>query len=561
VRRAPLVLAATSLAAFTATLDNTVVAVALREMQRDLGASVPGLQGVVTAYTVALAALLLVGGGLVDLLGAKRVLLAGLAVFAGASAWCALSTSVDALVVARAVQGLGASLVLPGGLSVLAGAYPDVALRRRAVGIWAAVGGLALVAGPVLGGLLVSSQGWQAVFWVNVPLCVLVALVVLPTPAAAPAGARLDGAGAALTCVVLGLATYSVVLLGRDGLTAPVGVTLAGAAVAAGALVAVERRASAPLLPGDLMRDRRFSGGALGAFAASLAVFVLMVFLSLFLQLVQDLDARTAGLVLLPLPVALIVVAPLAGRWTAVARPVVIGLVVAGGGLVALGVVLREDTSRLTLELLLGLIGAGVGMTTAPVVTAALASAGEARAGVAAAGINVARELGGVVAVAGLGALAVSRLTSRLDAVLAAGGVPGSKRPHLLDLLLQADSSAVRKELLHDVDLRSALKLGSGLADTATASFVGSTRVVLQSAGGTLLVLALLSGYLLRPRPRARAASTDAAGVSGALPTPPLLPLTRSGAEPVRWRWPRGRGRRCGSGRPGRFRAARRGPS
>ncbi|MCW2616274.1 MAG: transporter, partial [Frankiales bacterium] len=128
----PLVLVATSLAAFTATLDNTVVAVALRDVQADLGAGVAELQGVVTAYTVALAALLLTGGTLADVAGRRRVLLAGLAVFAAASAACALSDSAGQLIAARAVQGVGAALVLPGGLAVLAAAYPEPGRRARA---------------------------------------------------------------------------------------------------------------------------------------------------------------------------------------------------------------------------------------------------------------------------------------------------------------------------------------------------------------------------------------------------------------------------------------------
>ncbi|MDQ3503279.1 MAG: MFS transporter, partial [Actinomycetota bacterium] len=130
--RPALVLVATSLAAFTATLDNTVVAVALRDVQADLGAGVAQLQGVVTAYTVALAALLLTGGTLADVAGRRRVFLAGLAVFAAASAACALADSTTSLIAARAVQGVGAALVLPGGLAVLAAAYPEPGPRARA---------------------------------------------------------------------------------------------------------------------------------------------------------------------------------------------------------------------------------------------------------------------------------------------------------------------------------------------------------------------------------------------------------------------------------------------
>ena len=285
-------------------------------------------------------------------------MLSGLVVFAAASAGCALATSTGWLVAIRAVQGLGAALLLPGGLAVLSSAYPDPLQRRRAIGIWAAAGGLALVAGPVLGGGLVQAYGWQSVFWVNVPLCAAVALVAAVAPATPATGRRLDVTGAVLTCVALGLATWAVVLAGRDDLTRSVAVALVGALLAAGALVRVERRPD-PLLPAALLRDRRFRGGALGAFAASLAVFVLMVFVALYLELVQELPAGHAGLLLLPLPAALVIAAPLAGRAHRTAVPVAAGLVLSGAGLVTLGLVLRESTGHLVLGTLLAVVGRG----------------------------------------------------------------------------------------------------------------------------------------------------------------------------------------------------------
>ena len=205
--RRALVLVATSLAAFTATLDNTVVAVALRDLQRDLDAGVAELQGVVTAYTVALAALLLTGGTLADVVGRRRVLVAGLAVFAAASAGCALADSSTALIAWRAVQGAGAALVLPGSLAVLSAAYPEPAARARAVGLWAATGASALLAGPLVGGLLVEASGWPAVFWVNLPA---VRRWSRSSPLVAPAGPppaggrRLDVPGQVLAAVGAG---------------------------------------------------------------------------------------------------------------------------------------------------------------------------------------------------------------------------------------------------------------------------------------------------------------------------------------------------------------------
>jgi DHA2 family methylenomycin A resistance protein-like MFS transporter len=161
------------------------------------------------------------------------------------------------LVTWRVAQGVGAALLLPGGLAVLAAAYPDPVRRRRAVGTWAAAGALALVAGPVAGGFLVAAHGWPSVFWVNVPLCVLVAVVVAATPSVPAQQRRLDLPGALLTCAVLGLSTYAVVLAGRGGWTLGTSGSLAVALGALAALVAVERRRPDPLLPGFLRRWAR----------------------------------------------------------------------------------------------------------------------------------------------------------------------------------------------------------------------------------------------------------------------------------------------------------------
>ena len=504
-RTRALVLIATSLAAFTATLDNTVVAVALRDIQADLGAGVAELQGVVTAYTVALAALLLTGGTLADVAGRRRVFLSGLAVFAAASAACALSQTSGQLIAARAVQGAGAALVLPGGLAVLAAAYPTPGPRARAVGLWAATGASALVAGPVVGGLLVAASGWPAIFWINIPLCAAVALVVALAPAVAPpsTGRRLDLPGQALVGVGLAAGTYAVVLAGRDGLGAPV---VTAGAIALAALVgfaAVERRAPDPVLPLDLLADRRFVGATVGAFASALAVFVLLVFLSLFLQLVEQREALPAAVRLLPLTVALVVVAPRAGRWAAARgprAPVVVGLVLTAAGLGLLAVRLRHPMPDPELAGLLGLCGVGIGLATAPVVTASLDAVSGARSGLAAATVNVARELGGVVAVAGLGALVVARLSSDLTGRLLGVGVPGSRTEELVEALLRGASEVEVLDLSQgQVPLTALL----ALRDAGEASYVDSVRLALVGATVVLLASALLCARTLAGRDKA----------------------------------------------------------
>lgn len=498
--RPRLALAATSLAAFTATLDNTVVAVAIRDIQSDLQVGVAELQGIVTAYTVALAALLLTGGTLADILGRRRVLACGLGLFAAASVACALAGSAMALIVARGVQGLGAALVLPGALAVLAAAYPQPAARSRAVGIWAATGATALVAGPVVGGVLVAAFGWQAVFWVNVPLCLVVglSLVALPAGPPAPQGRRLDVPGQLLGAAALAALTYAVVLAGRDGLgTAVLLAATVGALALLGFLI-VERRTSSPVLPLSLLRSRRFVGATVGAFAASLAVFVLLVFVSLFLQLVQERAALPSALRLLPLTAALVVTAPFAGRWAAARGPapaVVTGLATAAAGVALLAVRLSVDLGDGVLVVLLAVCGVGIGLATAPVVAASLDALSQERSGLGAATVNVARELGGIVAVAGLGALVVRRLSDQLTGLLRDGGVPLPRTELLVDALLRGASA---DEVLKLSDGKVPFGLLFGLRGAAEQSYVDSVRLALFGAAVLLALSALACARLLR---------------------------------------------------------------
>ncbi len=490
--RRALVLAATSLAAFTATLDNTVVAVALRDIQADLGAGVAQLQGIVTAYTVALAALLLTGGTLADVLGRRRVFVTGLAVFAAASAACALADSSTSLIAARAVQGVGGALVLPGGLAVLAAAYPEPGPRARAVGLWAATGATALVAGPIVGGLLVATSGWPAIFWVNVPLCAAVALVVAFAPAGPPPARdrRLDLPGQAFAALGLAAATYAVVLGGRDGLGRPVVLAAAVAVVSLGAFAVVERRTPDPVLPLTLLRRRGFVGATVGAFAASLAVFVLLIFVALFLQLVQQRDALPSALRLLPLTVALVVTAPVAGRWAAARgprQPVVVGLVLTAVGVGLTGIRLDKQIADGELLVLLALCGLGIGLTTAPVVTASLDAVTRTRSGLAAATVNVARELGGVVAVAGLGAVVVARLGSDLLARLLGLGVPGDSASALVEALLRGASPT---EILSTAGGKIPLDVLLQLRGAAETSYIASVQLALVGASVVLLASA-----------------------------------------------------------------------
>jgi hypothetical protein len=300
----------------------------------------------------------------------------------------------------------------------------------------------------------------------------------------------------------LGLAagTYAVVLAGRDGLRLPVLLALVVAVVSLAAFAVVERRSADPVLPLPLLRTPAFTGAALGAFAASLAVFVLLVFLSLFLQLVQSRDALPAALRLLPLTVGLVVVAPLAGRWAAARgprAPVVAGLLLAAVGLALVALRLRDDLGDAELAALLGVCGVGLGLATAPVVAASLDAVSAARSGLAAATVNVARELGGVVAVAGLGALVVARLGSDLTARLVDLGVPQGRTGVLVEALLRgATQDEVIGLAAGEVPFAALLVLRTA----AEESYVVSVRLALVGAAVVLALSAAVCARALQPR-------------------------------------------------------------
>ncbi|OXM68816.1 MFS transporter [Amycolatopsis vastitatis] len=385
---------------FLVQLDVTVVNVALPAIGTDLHAGLAAQQWVVDGYAIVLAALLLTGGALGDIFGHRRVVLAGFALFGVASAACGLAGSAPWLVAARAGQGLGAALLLPGTLAVIANAYPGHAERARALGIWAGVSALALSAGPVLGGAVVSAAGWRPVFWLNVPVVLAAVLAtrrLVPRGGRGP-GRRLDVAGVVTAVPALAAGVYAVIA----------GSVVAGVAavVALAAFLAVERRSADPMLPFDVAR-RTLSAN----FVATAMNFVgigSILLLTLYLQGVRHASPLAAGLEVLPLFGPLSLLAPVAGRLTGRFGPrplMVSGLALGAFGM--LNLVRLNETSGYAalLPTLLGL-GTGMGLLTTAVVTAAVSGIPAARAGVASGVNNTARQAGGAFGVAVLGAVA-----------------------------------------------------------------------------------------------------------------------------------------------------------
>jgi EmrB/QacA subfamily drug resistance transporter len=303
------------LAQFMVILDVTVVNVALPRMAADLGLDRAALTWVMTGYTLCFGGLMMLGGRLADLLGRRRTFLAGLLLFTAASLAAGLSGDAATMVAARAAQGVGAALLSPAALSILTTTFhgPD---RYRALGVWAALGGGGAAAGVLVGGLLVSGPGWQWVFFVNVPIGLLVALLVPVTVAAAPRlPGRLDVPGALLVTAASGALIYGLVRAGDAGWTAPSAVVPIAAAVALyGVFAVTEQRVSAPLVRLRLLAQRPMLAGIAAMLAASALLISGFFLCSLLLQRALGLSALDTGLVFLPVAVATVIGAHLAGR-------------------------------------------------------------------------------------------------------------------------------------------------------------------------------------------------------------------------------------------------------
>ena len=395
---------------FLVLLDVTVVNVALPRIGADLDAGSAGLAWVVDAYAVPLAALLLASGAVGDRLGHRDVVILGFLGFGAASLLCALAPSIAVLVAARAVQGVGAALMLPGTLALLVEDVADERARARLVGTWAAIGGAALPAGPVVGGLLVQAAGWRAVFWLGVPViaAALVPVVRLPrTRTDARAGTPVDRLGAGL--LVTGLTCTVTAILESTSSPWTAGPLAAAAVCVLGAFVAVERRTPHPLLPVPRAARRPLARACAVAGLMNLCTLGTLFLLTQVLQDVRGLSALSAGLVTLPAMLPLPLLGAPAGRLAArigVGRTSALGLAVAAAGLAghAAGINTEGD---LVLGLALVAWGTGLGILTPAVVAAALRATPQTP-GLASGASNTSRQTGGALGIAVFAAVAGS---------------------------------------------------------------------------------------------------------------------------------------------------------
>jgi EmrB/QacA subfamily drug resistance transporter len=403
-------LGAMCFALFMIMLDNTVVNVALPSIQRDLGASISGLEWTINGYTLSFAVLLATGGRLGDIFGRRRMFLIGVVVFAGSSATAGFAPDQTALVLSRVVQGVGAALMMPGTLSIITDAFPP-SERGKAMGTWAGVSALALAVGPVLGGFLTEHVSWRAIFYINIPVAigaVLATLFAVRESRDTSVGREVDYAGVAVLTVGLTALVLALVEGNSWGWgSAQIVALLAAAAVALPAFVAVENRVRAPMVQFELLSDRNFLGAVVVALIISFAMLGVFFFLALYMQDILRYSPLEAGVRFLPSTLMIVVVAPIAGRLSDRIGPR--WLIVGGLALVAASLFvfsgIAVDSGYLDLLPGFMLLGIGIAMTMSPMTSAAMNAVPVQKAGIASGVLSMFRMVGGSLGVAVTGAI------------------------------------------------------------------------------------------------------------------------------------------------------------
>ena len=487
-----LTLFAMCFALFMIMIDNTVVNVALPTIQHDLHASPANLEWTVNAYVLSFAALILFGGKLGDRFGRKRMFIVGLFLFTVFSAACALATSDTTLIAARALQGTGAALMNPLSLSILVNAFP----RKQvpvAIGIWAGISGLGIAIGPVVGGLLVEDYGWASVFWLNVPIGVIAAVVcVLAVEESSdPTATRLDGLGTALITAGLFCLTFGLIKTNEHSWTSPfIAAFLVAAVGLIGGWIAWERRVEQPMVPLAFFRIRQFTVANIVGVLVGVALFGSLYFVTLYFQNVRGYSAIDAGLRLMPLTLLILVCAPIAGRMNQKVGPrplMSLGMLLTSIGMVGIA---RVDltTSYNAIWPFFSLIGAGISLTMPSLAGAAMSAVDPRKSGVASGVVNSARQVGGAVGIAVMGSVVASIAgSSWTDAVASLPSAARSEAATLEQLAVGGQVQAIGRAL------------GPGAERLASTAFIEGMSGAMW-AGAVLTLAASLVSFFGLPR-------------------------------------------------------------
>jgi EmrB/QacA subfamily drug resistance transporter len=420
--RATWTLLAVGLATFMTYLDNNVVNVAIPAVQRDLHLTTSGLEWVVSGYILVFASLLLAGGRLADVWGRKRVFMTGLAIFTGSSLAAGLATTAGELIAARAVQGLGAALLTPTTLAIISATFEAGRRRAAAIGVWSAVGALALAVGPLIGGALSQYLSWEWIFFINVPVGIVTMLLgwrVIDESRDTEAARRMDLPGVATSALALFALTYALIEGHDKGWTSPLILgTFAAAAILGLLFVRIEGRTVNPMIALRLFRERVFTGGLIALSLWAFGLFGIYFFTSLYLQGVLHFSSTKAGAAFVPMAllmaVGAIVSERVSHRWGA-HRVVSVALGVMGLGIGSVSL-LGADASFASLMPAFAVIGLSGGFTV-PLTASVIDAMPTVESGVASGVFNASREVAGLLGITVIGAI----LTGRQAALIGGG--------------------------------------------------------------------------------------------------------------------------------------------
>lgn len=433
---------------FMVYLDSTIVNVALPNIQRDLSGDITQMQWIIDAYALVVASLLLTAGTLGDIYGRRRVFLGGLIGFLAASILCALAPNYDFLLVARVLQGAAGSIMIPVSLALVSATHPEPARRARAIGVWAGIGGLALAAGPVFGGVLVDALSWQAIFWVNVPFG-LIALAVLAAKlpeSKAPKQRRADTVGQIVFVVATVALVYALIEASTRGWSDPV---ILGAfvvsAIAMIVFVIWELNQDDPMLPMGLFRSPILIVAGAVNFLGLFGLFGAIFLLTFYLQQINGLSTTETGVRFLALNVAIMVFSYVASVITTKLGPkipILIGSLASAAGLLRLAQ-LAPGSGFTDYWWAMSLLGAGVSLVGAPATVALLSSVRPEQAGTASGVSNTFRQVGSVFGVALVGTLLVRHLSGSVPGALATVKLDPAQRARATGALSHGDLAAI----------------------------------------------------------------------------------------------------------------------
>ncbi|HEY5266109.1 MAG TPA: MFS transporter [Acidimicrobiales bacterium] len=485
---------------FLTFLDNTIASAVLTSVQAHLHAGVSQLQWVVGGYALAFASLMLISGSLSDNFGRKKVMLIGVVIFCGGSLVCAFADSPSVLIIGRVIMGVGAAGSEPSTLSMIRHIYPEKKARARALGAWAAVSGLALALGPVIGGVLVGLWSWRAVFWFNFFFGILVlitASIALPESVNA-IRRRIDGYGFVLASVALGTATFATISGESWGYRSSGVLTLyVISAVAFTIYFIVESKTKYPMLNVKWLKNRAFAGSTVIAFTSCFAIFSIFFFVALYLEVVAQVGPYTLALDFLPLLAGMVLASLFAGRWVGRVGsrvPMTVGCLLAGLGVLLTDVAINPSAGLSTLGWTMGLAGIGFGILIVPINATALISIPAANSGMAASTINTSRELGAVTGVAILGSVVNAQLTVHLTQRLIQLGVPSAFRQEIITAVITGSvhSEAAAQSSESSAAVKAIIKK---VVQAAYDAFTHGLNLALTVSGLLLLLSAGIAYY------------------------------------------------------------------